>query len=104
VDESTQNAYLPKPMTRRLLALFALLSGLAALHAPAHASRVDQVVEGVAVSCEAQKPRGGVACLFEQPKAKPSRTCPEKRKPAHRPAFPGVMPALMVIGVDIALE
>lgn len=91
-------------MTRRFLALIALLSGLAALHAPAHASRVDQVVEGVAVSCEAKKTRGGRACLCEQPKAKPNRACPQKRKPAHRPAFPGVLPALMVVGVDIALE
>ena len=91
-------------MTRRLLALIALLSGLAALHAPAHASRLDQLSYDVQALSEAGAAHSGASCLCVRPPKKPDRACLKQEKRAPRPVFPGVLPALMVIGVDRALE
>ena len=92
-------------MTRRLLALLAILSGLAALHAPAHASsRLDQLSYDVETLAEIADPQNAAACLCVVPPQKPSAACLKARKPKRRVRLLNVLPALMMVGVDRSLE
>ncbi|MEO0589575.1 MAG: hypothetical protein AAFZ11_03330 [Pseudomonadota bacterium] len=91
-------------MTRRLLAVLALLSGLAALHAPAHASRLDQLSYDVQALADAVNAKGGAACQCERPPQKRNRVCEEAEVKAMRPRLLGILPPSLVVGADRALE
>ena len=91
-------------MTRRLLAILALLSGLAALHAPAHASRLDELSYDVQALSEVANSKGGAACVCEHPPQKRNRVCDDGKKAATRPRLIGVLPPSLVMGADRALE
>ena len=91
-------------MTRRLLALIALLSGLAALHAPAHASRADQLACNVQALADCGKSHGVSVNVGEQKPRMNKRSCPDQRKPNVRPRLLGVLPPSLIVGVDRALE
>lgn len=91
-------------MTRRLIAIFALLSGLAALHAPAHASRLNDLSYDVEALAEIANPAGGAACQCERPQGKRVRTCgKEASKPVPQRTVLS-LPASILIGSDLALE
>ncbi|MEM6826518.1 MAG: hypothetical protein AAF553_01090 [Pseudomonadota bacterium] len=91
-------------MTRRLIAIFVLLSGLAALHAPAHASRLDDLSHDIETLAEIAKPQDGARCQCERPQRKRDRKCGEKASKAARPSHSFVLPASIIIGSDLALE
>ena len=97
-------------MSRRLLALSALLSGLAALHAPAHAavsggaSRLDNLSYDIESLAEMANPKGSSACQCERPPNKRKRACEKQSTKAARPRFVGVLPPPVVVGSDFALE
>ena len=91
-------------MTRRLLALLAILSGLAALHAPAQASRVDRLAYDVQALAQATNaPHGAVCQRAHAPRAIP-RKCPLQPTLILHPQAPGVLAPSLIIGVDRALE
>ena len=91
-------------MTRRLLALVALLSGLAALHAPAHASRLDQLSYDVQTLTQTASTQGGASCQCAYPPKKAERLCLEQKALITRPRMLGILPLSVVPGVDRALE
>jgi len=97
-------------MSRRLIALLALISGLAALHAPAHAavghgsSRLDNLSYDIETLAEMANPQGSSACQCESPPKKRKRACEEQSKKAVRPRLVGVLPPPVVVGSDFALE
>lgn len=97
-------------MLRRLLALLAILSGFAALHAPAHAaeahgsSRLDNLSYDIETLVEMAKSHGGAVCQCERPPQKRKRVCEESKKKAARPRLIGVLPPSVVLGADKSLE
>jgi hypothetical protein len=91
-------------MTRQIIALLALLSGLAALHAPAHASRLEQLSYDVQALAEVANSQGGAACLCTAPPQRRNRSCDETKQAATRPRFIGILPPSIVLGADRALE
>ncbi|MEM9309973.1 MAG: hypothetical protein AAGA34_00880 [Pseudomonadota bacterium] len=91
-------------MTRRLLAILALLSGLAALHAPAHASRLDQLSHEVPALSQVLKGQGVAACQCERPPQRRKRNCSQNKAASTRPRLLGALPPSLVIGADRALE
>lgn len=91
-------------MTRRLFALLALLSGLAALHAPAHASRLDSLSYDVQSLTQTAKAPGGAVCQCTPDERKRERSCPEKKLPDARPRLLVPLPPSLIIGADRALE
>ncbi|MEM7701017.1 MAG: hypothetical protein AAF251_03690 [Pseudomonadota bacterium] len=96
-------------MSRRLLALLAILSGLAALQAPAHAatasgaSRLDQLSYDIGTLAEMANPQSA-ACQCRHPAKKPKRVCDDHSKKTTRPRLIGVLPPPVVVGSDFALE
>ncbi|MEL6706643.1 MAG: hypothetical protein AAFP79_00060 [Pseudomonadota bacterium] len=96
-------------MSRRLLALLAILSGLAALQAPAHAavangsSRLDNLSYDIEALAEMVNPQGA-ACQCQHPAKKPKRACDDQSKKTTRPRLIGVLPPPVVVGSDFALE
>ena len=92
-------------MSRRLLALLAILSGLAALHAPAHASsRLDSLSYDIETLAEMANAQGGAACQCERPPQKRKRKCDDRARKATRPPLIGVLPPPVVVGADMSLE
>ena len=104
MDESSQKAYLTFTMSRRLLALLAILSGLAALHAPAHASQLDDLSYDIETLAEMVNPQGSAACQCEHPPKKRKRACEEQNKSVARPRINGLLPPSIVVGSDFSLE
>ncbi|MEM6858670.1 MAG: hypothetical protein AAF559_12430 [Pseudomonadota bacterium] len=92
------------PMTRRLFAILALLSGLAALHAPANASRLDQLSYDVQALADAVNAKGGAVCQCEHPPQEHKRVCQDPDVQAMRPRLLGILPPSLVLGADRALE
>lgn len=91
-------------MTRRLLALVVLLSGLAALHAPAHASGLDSLSYDVQTLSQTADTQGGAACRCAFPSQKVERVCDEQKAPIARPRTLRALPPSVVPGVDRSLE
>ena len=91
-------------MTRRLLALLAILSVLAALHAPAHASsRLDSLSYDIETLAEIARPQGA-ACQCERPPQKRKLICDDRTRKATRPRLIGVLPPPVIVGADMSLE
>ena len=92
-------------MSRRVLALQAILSGLAALHAPAHAaSRLDNLSYDIETLAEMAKAQGGAACQCVVPPQKRNRKCEDRARKVTRPPLVGVLPPPVVVGADMSLE
>ena len=91
-------------MSRRLLALLALLSGLAALHAPAHASRLDDLTYDIETLAEMVNAQANAGCQCEHPPQKRKVVCDERSKPIARPGVSGVLRPSVVVGADKSLE
>lgn len=90
-------------MTRHILALLALLSGLAALSGPAHASAHPLAACNVGASAEAGETRTHLAAKPADAGDKATRRCRETRRPSPVPRPRALrMPVLM--GVERALE
>lgn len=104
MDGTGKNDYPKAVMTRRLLAFLALLSGLAALHAPAHASRLDQLSYDVQALAEVADVQNGAACQCARPPQKTPLICDERGKSAVRPRLMGILAPSLIIGADRALE
>ncbi|MEM7688384.1 MAG: hypothetical protein AAF291_05115 [Pseudomonadota bacterium] len=91
-------------MSRRLLALLAILSGLAALHAPASAARLDELSYDIETLAEMVNSGGGAACQCERPPKKRNRGCEKQSKKAVRLRLVGVHAPSVVVGADFSLE
>ena len=92
-------------MSRRLLALLAILSGLAALHAPAHASsRLDNLSYDIETLAEMATAQGGTACRCVRPPQKRKLKCEDRARKVTRPPLVGVLAPAVVVGADMSLE
>ncbi|MDJ0977392.1 MAG: hypothetical protein QNI87_02540 [Erythrobacter sp.] len=90
-------------MAHRLLAFVVLLTGLTALHAPAHASVLDRLSYDVETLGQMADLKGE-ACQCEKPPEKHKRPCPKRKTPVERPRLHGILPPSIVVGADRALE
>ena len=91
-------------MTRQLLALLALLSGLAALQAPASASPLETLSSNIQASSNKTSGHRGAVCMCESVAEIGQRTCPQSDTIAALPALSDIELAATLIGVDRALE
>jgi len=92
-----------RSMTRHLLALLALLSGLAALSGPAYASSQPLSACNIGASAEASEKRARLAAKPADAGDKAARRCRETRRTSPPPRPRALrMPVLM--GVERALE
>ena len=105
MDELPEVHYLGAIMLpRHLLALFALFSGIAALHAPAHASALQSVVQDArstasSSECSASSGCECVADAYEQ-----TRTRPRQERKQRLKWLPSWLRPSVIIGSDRALE
>ncbi|MEL6238878.1 MAG: hypothetical protein AAFQ90_09840 [Pseudomonadota bacterium] len=91
-------------MTRQLLTFLALLSGLAALHAPANASQLDKLPYDVEALADLADAKSGVICQCQNPPRKQRLLCIQQQLRALRPRLMGTLPPSIVVGADRALE
>ncbi|WP_298465951.1 hypothetical protein [uncultured Erythrobacter sp.] len=90
-------------MTRQLIAFLALLSGLAALSGPAHASVISSVSCDVGVSAEANETKAGTpAGIREAAKKRPVR-CRTVKTPK-RIRLPESLRVPVAMGIERAYE
>jgi len=91
-------------MRRHLLALIALMTGLAAIGHPAHASLADALSSDVDVAANASDSASGDACPCSEPDAKQSTRCSAgDRKPTKTPV-PAKLRLPVLMGVERAIE
>jgi len=90
-------------MTRHFLAFLALLSGLAALSGPAHASAHPLSPCNVGASAEATENRPHLAAKPADAPDKAARRCRETRRTLAQPR-PRVLRMPVLMGVERALE
>jgi len=91
-------------MTRHLLAFVALISGLAALNSPAHASLVHALSNDVGVSADASQSSSKAECPCKTDPTKPATACRDKAaKPAAR-TLPRALRLPVLMGVERAYE
>lgn len=91
-------------MTRQLFALLALLSGLAALQAPANASPLAAMASDVQASSQAARANSAAVCQCEEAGKTSKRICPQRKAPLPRLRLFGLLGPSIVIGADRALE
>lgn len=90
-------------MTRSIIALLALLSGLAALGSPAHASTIDAIACDIGVSAEASADKIGTpAEVREATKKRPAR-CHTVKTPKRYP-LPQSLQVPVAMGIERAYE
>ena len=102
VDALGDTPYLSDAMLRRLITLLALLTGLAAAGAPAHAV-VYSAASGVEVAAGAEKPCKGEACE-RRAAARRSLDGPRTAKPCKPEPFVTVFIPTVQFGIDRAYE
>ncbi len=103
VDEMPGKAYLSRIMLRRILAVFALVTGLTAVGSPAEARMIAVMSQSVVEGAQAQSPNPSAACEIAPPKANlRSRAAPQTNcRP--RPPVIIVIPTIQ-LGPDRARE
>lgn len=105
VDVSIQIHYLMQPMMRRhLITLFALFSGLAALHAPANASSLESMVFDVRALARANDASSPESCVCEQRKQDAAKACPPRKSDSPLPRVLRRIRPAIIFGSERALE
>lgn len=91
-------------MTRQLLALLALLSGLAALQAPASASVLDNLPCDIGISSDSGQDQSGLPeTVRKERKASQSIRCPSQKAPRAL-RVPEVLRLPVLMGIERAFE
>lgn len=91
-------------MTRHLLALIALLSGFAALTAPANATAMAAFSSDVDVSAGASDNAKSEDCRCPVEAAQRGTKCPEKKPAPNNPRLPEVLRLPVLMGIERAYE
>ncbi|BDI60934.1 hypothetical protein [Qipengyuania nanhaisediminis] len=91
-------------MPRHLLALFALFSGIAALHAPAHASAVQSVVQDARQVARSGDAAISESCACPQQARERGQRCPKREERKSFSWLPSWLRPAVVLGSDRALE
>jgi hypothetical protein len=105
VDELRQLPYLSAVMMRRhLLTLFALFTGLAALHAPAHAGGQETVVCDARASARTTDNATVERCVCKAQSRTAVRRCPARARPTYTFRLPEWLRPPVIFGSERALE
>lgn len=91
-------------MPRHLLALFALFSGIAALHAPAHANSVQSMVENTRTDARAGEATASESCACPERARENKNRCPQREKRKPTIWLPSWLRPSVILGSDRALE
>lgn len=91
-------------MHRHLIALFALLSGIAALHAPAQASSLESMVFDARSAARAQDSGAGQECVCSVPAKRGEANCIARTRKSIPRRFLEALGIPVIIGSDRALE
>lgn len=91
-------------MRRHLITLFAIFTGLAALHAPAHASALESLVFDTGAFSRANDSSASESCQCEQQVREQTAKCPP-REQQPKPASPlSALRPPFIFGSERALE
>lgn len=91
-------------MHRHLIALFALLSGIAALQAPAHASSLESMVFDARSAARAHDSAAGQECVCKVPAQRGELQCTARVRKSIPRRFIEALGIPVIIGSDRALE
>ncbi len=91
-------------MVRHLLALFALLSGIAALQAPAHAGEVQSSVQNARSVAGASEQSASESCDCASRERGENKTRPRREKRTSWSWLPAWLRPSVLLGSDRALE
>lgn len=98
------NCTIKYAMRRHLIALFALLSGIAALQAPAHASALESMVFDARALARANDNAAAKECVCKQQADQTSARCPKRASKSVPRRFLDALGIPVLIGSDRALE
>ena len=90
-------------MARHLLALFALFSGIAALHAPAHAQTQQQVVQDARSDTRSAEASSRESCACPEARKRGDK-CPKREQRETTSWLPSWLRPSVILGSDRALE
>ncbi len=91
-------------MRRHLITLFALFTGLAALHAPAHASALESLVMDARAFARANEAASSESCVCEAQARQTAAKCPARERRQTRSRLLSVLRPPFIFGSDRALE
>ena len=91
-------------MTRHILALLALLSGLAAFGSPAQASLADALACGSSIAAAAGDETGSCESVAVQPAPATISATRAVEAPRHAPAKPETLRLPVLMGIERAFE
>ncbi len=104
MDETHKIPYLLATMTRHILALLALLTGLAAIGSPAQASLAEVLACDSSIAATTGEDASGGENLAAQPAPATLRESREVEAPARRPAPPRALRLPVLMGIERAYE
>jgi hypothetical protein len=104
VDETAAIAYLGIVMTRHILALLALLTGLATLGSPAQASLAEALACNSSIAAAAGEETSGSESVAAQPAPATLQETRQIEAPASRPAAPASLRLPVLMGIERAYE
>ena len=91
-------------MRRHLIALFALLSGIAALQAPAHASALESMVFDARAFARANDNSANQECVCKEQAERGATKCPKSTTRSVPRRFLDALGIPVLVGSDRALE
>ncbi|WP_108791072.1 hypothetical protein [Erythrobacter sp. Alg231-14] len=91
-------------MRRQLITLFALFTGLAALHAPAQASALESLVFDARAFARANDTATSVSCQCQHPPREGTAKCPSRDRQRAPARLPNSLRPTIVFGSERALE
>lgn len=104
MDETIRIPYLVATMTRHILALLALLTGLAAIGSPAQASLAEALACDSSIAATIGDDASGGESVAVQPAPATLRESREVEAPASRPAAPHALRLPVLMGIERAYE
>jgi hypothetical protein len=104
VDETAAIPYLGKVMTRHILALLALLTGLAAFGSPAQASLAEALSCNSSIAAASGEEASGSVSAAAQPAPTTLKQTREVEAPESRPAAPASLRLPVLMGIERAYE
>jgi hypothetical protein len=104
VDEPHAIPYLRGTMTRHILALLALLTGLAAFGSPAQASLAEALACNSSIAAAADDEASGIESAAVQPAPTTLQETREVEAPVSRPAAPASLRLPVLMGIERAFE
>jgi hypothetical protein len=104
VDETTAIAYLERIMTRHILALLALLTGLTAFGSPVQASLAEALACNSSIAAAAGEETSGSESAAAQPAPATLHATRQIEAPESRPAAPASLRLPVLMGIERAYE